>query len=375
MADKIRVLVVDDSSFLRTAISKFLTNEETEVVGTASNGREAVQKAKELKPDVITMDIEMPEMNGLEALKIIMKEIPTPVIMISTLTKEGADSTIEALSLGAVDFIAKKPAFSEVQGMKSEIVDKVTKIGKENKNNQKRNTSFSLTSPRNNDLTNKPSINLNEAKKSPFISRTIGSKNKPNPNDIKIICIGISTGGPITLQHVIPYLSKSFPVPILIVQHMPPMFTKSLANRLDSLSELKVEEAKDGDRLIQGMVYIAPGGMQMRVNRFGKIVVNNIKPEAEIYEPSFNVLLESAIQAYGKGVLGVIMTGMGSDGTNLLSDLSKLGGYVIAQDPTTCIAYGMPSSAIKANVVDEIVSLDNIAQAICNVFKIKTISK
>lgn len=374
MTEKIRVLVVDDSSFLRTTFSRFLTNDFTEVIGMASNGKEAVEKSKELKPDVITMDIEMPIMNGLEALSIIMKENPTPVIMISTLTMEGAEATIEALSLGAFDFIAKKPAFSEVQGMKVEIIEKVLKIGRESQDKKKQNITLSSITSRINKFANK-SIITDTQKTESFNTRAIKDKKYPSTFDIKIVCLGISTGGPITLQHVIPYLPINFPVPILIVQHMPPMFTKSLANRLNSLSALNVFEANDGDKLIAGNVYIAPGGMQMRINRFGKIVVNNLKPIDEVYEPSFNVLLESAIQAYRKGVLGVIMTGMGADGTKFLTDLNKLGGYVIAQDPSTSIAYGMPSSAIKANSVDEIVPLDNIAQAICNIFKLKAVFK
>ena len=367
--EKIRVLVVDDSLFMRQAITKVISNDQIEVIDIAKNGKEAIEKAIELKPDIITMDIEMPVMNGLEAVREILKIQYFPILMLSTLTSEGANVTMEALSLGAIDFITKKSAFREIENLKEELIDKIITL--------------SANSPFKNKLLRKKLLENMEKNKDDsedysherIIQSTypILKRNKPNTHEIKIMTIGISTGGPVALFDLLKTLPEDFPVPILIVQHMPPFFTKSLADRLDSICHINVKEAEDGDRLERGMCFVAPGGKQMGVNRRNQIVLSDLDPK-RLFNPSANVLFESANEHFGKGVLALIMTGMGNDGTEGLKELSKNGAYIVAQDPETCVVSGMPKSAIDAKVVNEIVTLNNMPAFLCNLLGTKTSS-
>lgn len=357
---KIRVLIVDDSAFMRKLINDFLSeHQQIEVIGTARNGEDAIKKWRELRPDVITLDVEMPKLNGLEVLKQIMKEQPLPVVMLSSTTKEGAETTLQAIQAGAVDFVAK-PSGSisiDLHKIKSELIQKVLSASQAN-----------LTK-----------INILEdsktaKKKSAIVVDTkLQQADHVSPRGLaqskKVVCIGTSTGGPRALQQVITSLPEGLDVPVLIVQHMPPGFTKSLANRLDSLSEIKVKEAEDGELLQKGTAYIAPGGFHLMVKSLGSSLAISLSqsPPRNGHRPSVDVMFESisAIKNYSK--IAVIMTGMGADGSKGLVEMKKNGIVkAIAESQETSIVFGMPKAAIATNMVDEVVNVENIAQKIMN---------
>ncbi|MDQ1266850.1 MAG: Protein-glutamate methylesterase/protein-glutamine glutaminase [Bacteroidota bacterium] len=363
----IKLLIVDDSIFIRTTLKKILKHPEIEIVDTAPNGKIGVERVIELQPDVVTMDIEMPVMNGIEALREIMDKNPVPVIMVSTLTKEGADVTLEALTLGAVDFITKRAAFDEAQGMKEELLSKILAIGH---NPVLRNRfKAELQRKKSGCRTESQSVAQRVAeiigkKRGLELS---GAKHIPLSNEIEAIGIGISTGGPNALQVLFRKLPADIPVPILIAQHMPPFFTKSLAERLDKLSQISVKEAQDGDRLERGKAYIAPGGRQMTVNKRRKISISD-EPANSLYKPCVNVLLDSMIDVFDNRMVGIIMTGMGHDGQTALKRLHDRKGYVIAQDLDSCVVGGMPKSVMDVNAADDIQSLEDLPQAIASLF-------
>lgn len=383
--ENIRVLVCDDSIFMRRAITRMLTVPGIEVIDTASNGLEACQKAIEYQPDIITMDFEMPIMNGLEALKQIMDENPLPVLMFSTHTSDRAEVTLEALSLGAVDFLTKSQSITGVFSLKTGLITKVLEIGgdKTLKEKLRRRRNFSgnfqqrakqdITLPAEGErLAFNISQRLEEAKRKKFTPKQQKIGKRPNPEDIKAIAIGISTGGPVALMELLPHIPGGLPVPILIAQHMPPHFTKSLADRLNSKSELYVTEAADGDKLQPGYVYIAPGGRQMTVNKRLRITISD-EPADELYKPSVNILINSLVDTLYDGVIGIIMTGMGHDGLEGLKRLSSAGGYVISQDIESCVVPGMPKSVIDAGIADEIYHLSDMADAISSFFSLSAL--
>ncbi len=263
---KIRVLIVDDSLFMRRTLARIITCDKIEVIDTAVNGKEGVEKALALKPDVITMDIEMPVMTGLEALKIIMDKNPVPILMVSTLTSEGAEATVEALSNGAMDFITKRSAFTEMHNLKDELIDKIVELGSSpsiKAQLMKRKLKSRYSSKYGKDSSVVPS-------RTRMSTQQISGRAKPKASNIGIVAIGVSTGGPVALHEVIPHLPEGFPVPIVIAQHMPPYFTKTLADRLNSKSKLCVKEAEDNERLQAGCVYIAPGGKLMSISKWKK---------------------------------------------------------------------------------------------------------
>ncbi len=358
---KIKLLIVDDSVFMRQALAKIFAQPDIEIVGLARNGKEAVQLAAEYSPDVITMDIEMPIMNGLEALQEIMKTNPTPVLMVSTLTSEGADATLEALSLGAVDFVTKKSNFTEMGSLKDELLSKVRNIANNSdvKNRLIRKRLLQKLQESQKVSTHKDVSSLIEEQQH---QASILQRQRPKKDEIDILGIGISTGGPASLQEVFNKLRKDIPFPILIVQHMPPLFTKSLASRLDSLSAVNVKEAENFEILQNGWAYIAPGGMQMTINKQGRIVISS-EPNT-LFKPSADVMFKSIADTFGSHTVGIIMTGMGNDGTEGLRLVSEKGGYVIAQAPESCVISGMPSSVINAKIANEIVPLKDIANVI-----------
>lgn len=347
--EKIKVLVVDDSAFMRKSISLLLkADPRIEVIDTAIDGVAAVEKVKKLKPDIITLDVEMPRMDGLSALKIIMKECPTPVIMLSSLTTEGASVTMKALELGAVDFIPKESSFVSVaiKGIKEELINKVKTIHKSQslKHGLKRLTNLSGS------------------------AKTRVSQNIKLPaNNYQAIGLGISTGGPISLQKVVPSLSSNLRVPVFIVQHMPPKFTASLAERLNTLSPLEVKEAQNGEAVRNGVVYIAPGGMHLKLKKDGfsniTILITE-QPDNVLHRPSVDIMLESVQTVYGKRMLGVIMTGMGKDGLEGIKKLKQSGGYCLAQDEDSCVVYGMPRAIVENGLADVIAPLENIPNLI-----------
>lgn len=348
--NKIKVLVVDDSAFMRKAIETMLRKDpEIEIVGFARNGKEAVELVESLNPDLVTLDIEMPVMDGLEALSIIMKKFPRPVIMVSSLTTEGAEATIKALELGAVDFIPKDKSFATLTVMKieKELISKIKHFAR------KRITGR---------ITPKPSMEMPRR----IERKEIQPQKVVRKVPVKMVLIGTSTGGPQSLQRVIPKISPNINKPILVVQHMPPNFTKSLANRLNALSKLTVVEAQGKEKLEPNVVYIAKGGFHLKVRKIGSNYYTEVteEPKNVLHIPSVDVMVSSAVDCIGGNGLGVIMTGMGSDGKEGLSKLKSKGGIVIAQDEATCVVYGMPRAVVEANLADEVVPLDKIAERI-----------
>lgn len=335
---EIRVLVVDDSAFMRKMLTNIIQSDtRLKVIGTARDGKEALGKIVSLKPDVMTLDIEMPVMNGITVLQEVMSQHPLPVIMVSSLTQKSADMTVRALELGAVDFIAK-PSGSislDIEKVSEEIVSKVIIAATSNVPNFKKS--------------------FNEKKEIYTPKRTI-------------IGIGTSTGGPKALQQVLPLLPYNFPFPIVIVQHMPAGFTKSLAQRLNTLSAITVKEAEDGEQLRKGTAYIGPGGYQFRIAKSGSEFVCQITEETikTPHCPSVDILFNSLAELEKIKVVSIIMTGMGSDGTEGLLNLKKEkpDTYAISESAATSVVYGMPQSAKKAGVIDREEDLPNISTSL-----------
>lgn len=358
--NQINVLVVDDSAFMRKLISDFLSeNSLIKVIGTARNGEDGLKKVRELKPDVVTMDVEMPLLNGLDALKQIMEEQPVPVIMLSSTTKEGAENTVIAMENGAFDFIAKPSgAISlDLHKIKEELVNKVilaSKIGRKQLINLAPNRNFSTKY--------KERYSKIEPRDPPILVNS-----KPDHYLKKIICIGTSTGGPRALQKVLTKLPSNIDAEILIVQHMPAGFTKSLADRLNSLCNISVKEAIDGETVEKGTAYIAPGGLHLKVRQSGRdLIIQLDKSEARSgHRPSVDVLFESVSEINEYKKIAVIMTGMGSDGTKGLITMKKSGAVTaIAESQETSIVFGMPKAAISTRLVDEIQDVEKIADCI-----------
>lgn len=345
MMAKVKVLIVDDSAFMRKILTDILSDSsKIEVVGTAKNGEDALKQIKLLKPDIVTLDVEMPVMNGITALGYIVEQFKIPVVMLSSLTKEGADLTLKALELGAVDFITKPTSIFKIntEEIKAELIEKVIAASK-----------VSVSRVANIDRSVKP------IKHTSTLKRSSRLKN--------IIAIGTSTGGPRALQSVIPVIPGDVEAAVLIVQHMPVGFTKSLAERLNSMSEIEVKEAEDGDILQPGCGYLAPGGYQMEVvKRAGNLVIRLDDSRVVTgHRPSVDAMLYSIVEQNIKNAVAVIMTGMGSDGSNGLVKLKDNGKVkIIAQDEASCVVYGMPGSAVKNNAVDVIVPLNQITNEI-----------
>jgi two-component system, chemotaxis family, protein-glutamate methylesterase/glutaminase len=354
----IKVLVVDDTIVYRKIVGDVLKAiPGVEVVGTANNGKIALSKIKTLKPDLVTLDIEMPEMSGIEVLEELGHHpSPPKVIMLSTLTREGSEMTIKALELGAFDFVPKPDA-----GTMADNLLKVKQAIEPIVSTLKRQQSGRIAPP--------PRITpvKREEQRQPARPHT-----KVQPPRIKtkseIVGIGISTGGPNALTRMIPMLPGNFKAPILIVQHMPPMFTASLANSLNNKSQLEVKEAEDGDLIIPGRVLIAPGGRQMKIVAGQDGISRKIKitddPPENSCKPSVDYLFRSIAQHYVGRATGVIMTGMGSDGSKGLAQMKNNGSHVIAQDEASCTVFGMPKAPIESGIVDVIAPLDKIADEI-----------
>ncbi|MGO4887761.1 chemotaxis response regulator protein-glutamate methylesterase [Anaerobacillus sp. MEB173] len=349
MKTKINVLVVDDSAFMRKVISDFLEEDpRVKVVGTARNGLDAIEKIEKLKPDVVTLDVEMPIMNGIDALKEIMKKNPLPVIMVSSTTKEGAENTVTAMDFGAIDFVAKPSgAISlDIHKIKQILIDKVKLAAHANVHN--------LT-PKNSMVANYPTF------------KKIHMSN--NEHRKKIVLIGTSTGGPKALQEVLTKLPSDIDAPIVVVQHMPAGFTKSLAYRLHSLSQITVKEAEDGEIIKNGFAYIAPGGYHLKVKQSGSMLTAQLNKDEprNSHRPSVDVMFESVAELDNFLKIAVIMTGMGSDGTEGLLSLKKSGAeevVAIAESEESSVVFGMPKAAILSNQVDQVVHLQQIAEVI-----------
>lgn len=351
----VKVLIVDDSAFMRNALTAMLASDpEISIVGTARDGQEAVEKVALLRPDVVTMDVEMPRMDGITAVKHIMATTPTPVIMVSSLTVDGARETLDALDSGAVDFIPKNLSELSVNIVKIKelLIDKVKQIGKQG---VKRRALRPVPLP---GTAAKPA----EAAK-PLVVRSTGQRR------VTIVAIGTSTGGPRALQDVIPKLPKDFPVPIVIAQHMPPNFTKPFAERMNFLSQMTVKEAEDGEVVKNGVVYIAPGRGHMRVaRRRGIETVISISEDREtfIYRPSVDALMMSVAEFFPGRALGVMLTGMGNDGVKGMAEMKKGGSRLFAQNEETCVVYGMPKAVVDAGLADKILAIEEVAGEIVN---------
>tara|TARA_R110001606_G_scaffold361754_7_gene515300 strand:- start:214062 stop:215123 length:1062 start_codon:yes stop_codon:yes gene_type:complete len=342
----VRVLIVDDSGFFRRRLSEIITRDpRLEVVGMASNGLEALAQATLLKPDVISMDIEMPVMDGISAVRKIMAQHPTPILMLSTWTTEGAKSTLEALDAGAVDYLPKR--FQDMS-VDTNIVHLQL---------CQRLYDLAVNSHTNNlPAAKTPSILHNN--RSPY-SASINPATKAH---IRLVVIGTSTGGPVALQVVLSQLPQDFPHPILLIQHMPAAFTPSFAQRLDAQCKITIKQAVNGDKLVPGTAYLAPGGMQMLVKGTKRNPIIEIRAgqSDQTYKPSIDLTLESLIPVCPDETLVIILTGMGADGREACKKLRPLGAIIWAQDQQSSTIYGMPMAIAKAGLADKILSVNDI---------------
>lgn len=439
----LKVLIVDDSTFFRKRLTEIIENDkDLELVGEALNGKDAVTKCATLHPDVITMDVEMPVMNGIEAVREIMRTSPTPILMFSSLTRDGAKATMDALEAGALDFLPKN--FDDIARKKQEAIDtikgKIKELGRSksklmrvkqsfgiNYSNQSTaaertstHTSSSLLNRSNSTLNNtlnklnattsrlnsnysRPSSSLSsktsssstsvrsstESKfqssstlnKSSAVKSSVGIADKSSlkvceadfskrTNKLSLLAIGSSTGGPLALQGMLSAIPANFPVPVIVMQHMPAAFTGPFADRLNSLCPLTVSEAQDGDVIRPGHIYIAPGGKQMLLEKRGASVVLKIidGPPSLNYKPSVDVAFGSAAQIYQDCVLGIILTGMGADGCKGAQMLKNSGSSVWAQDENTCVIYGMPKAVVEAGIASKVLPIEDIAANIVREF-------
>ncbi len=333
MSGRIRVLVVDDSAFVRKAIERMLGSvDDIEVVGFAADGEEGLAKARELRPDVVTLDVKMPRLGGLETLERLMAEQPVPVLLMSTLTQEGAEVTLRGLELGAMDFVDK----SSVQPMSmlslaEELVAKVRALGRA------------------------------RVRARPMPERAHAAEAAAAPAEC--VVIAASTGGPTALQAVVGGLTAGFGAAVIVVQHIPRGFTKSLAERLDARSAIPVREARDGETVAPGAVLVAPAGIHTKLarRRGGVEIVLDEEPRDALHRPSADVLMAAAAEVYGPLAVGVVLTGMGADGTEGLRAIREKGGLTLAESEETCVIYGMPKAAVEAGVVHRVVPLDRVA--------------
>ncbi|MFS0574207.1 chemotaxis response regulator protein-glutamate methylesterase [Sporosarcina sp. 179-K 3D1 HS] len=371
-----RVLVVDDSAFMRKLISDYLSEHPAmEVVGTARNGKMAIEKVAELKPDVVTMDIEMPLMNGLEALKIIMETYPVPVVMLSSTTKAGAENTMLAMEYGAVDFVAKPGgAISlNLHEVKDELLRKVAAATGVQIAHLTR--SFLEKTPQDPISEYKNTLRSDEEAPVPVFQNKPAHilHNRISKFEKTFVIIGTSTGGPRALQEVLTRLPASIDFPILIVQHMPPGFTKSLAERLDGLSEITVKEAEDSEVISNGVAYIAPGGKHLKFEKKGVqyfIRLDDSVPPRKGHRPSVDVLLEAAAEHEELNYLTVIMTGMGYDGKLGMERLRKNGKTVtISESEKTAVVYGMPRAIEEAGLADKVLDVQDIPISMMEILK------
>jgi two-component system chemotaxis response regulator CheB len=359
--DKIKVLVVDDSVIARKYLSRILEESgKIEVIDTANNGEEGLEKIKALKPDVVTMDIEMPKMTGLEVLEHLPKDIHIPIIMVSTLTTDGAEETLRALRLGAIDYISKNDVLSFQKASKEAremLIEKILSA----------KGARSLSS-RKSLLAQQPKTELEHKLEEAQKSKTASSRHKKlEKMNIKLVAIAASTGGPVSLEKVFSKLPK-LNVPVLIVQHMPKTFTGIFANSLNKISVLSVTEAEDKEILKPNVAYLAPGGLQMSVGKNSQGLYTKITSEPKtIYTPNANVMFESVAKELGSSALCVIMTGMGDDGFKGLQEVHKANGTIIAQDKDSCVVWGMPRKPTETGIADFVVPLEKIPEYISKI--------
>ncbi|MED5513689.1 MAG: chemotaxis response regulator protein-glutamate methylesterase [Pseudomonadota bacterium] len=375
----VKVLVVDDSSFFRRRVSEILEQDSNiQVIGFAVNGREAVDKARELKPDVITMDVEMPVLDGISAVKEIMAATPTPILMFSSLTRDGATATLDALDAGALDFLPKK--FEDIARNNEDAIallqNKVKEIGRRRLSRFSRPAPISRPTPapaprsssaastRSGIVQPDRSFSRPAPASSPAASSSSTSNIRASGKQYQLVAIGTSTGGPVALQTILTQLPANFPHPILLIQHMPAAFTPAFAARLNGLCRINVKEAQNGDRLMPGTAYLAPGGQQMLIEgRGGSRTLRVFEDDSPriTYKPSVDVTFASAAKTFGGDVLAVVLTGMGADGRDGARMLKQVGATIWAQDEKTSVVYGMPQAVANAGLASESLALTDVA--------------
>lgn len=389
----IRVLVVDDSSFFRRRLTEILSQDaELEVIATANNGKEAVEKALALRPDVITMDIEMPVMDGISAVREILKVQRTPILMFSSLTHEGAKATLDALEAGAIDFLPKK--FEDIARDKAEAADvlrqRVKTVARRRVISRPSSVSGSATSSfasrpappaaasaapataraplaqslaakalaERAELQNRAAERADPQRSAPF---------EPSGKHYKLVAIGTSTGGPVALQQIITALPANFPLPVVLIQHMPAAFTGAFASRLNGLAKIEVKEAADNDVLRPGVAYLAPGGKQMLLDgteHRARLRVREDDSPRITFKPSVDITFGTAAKVFNDKVLAIVLTGMGSDGREGARLLKQSGSRIWAQDEASCVVYGMPQAVTAAGLTDVEVALSEVAARI-----------
>ncbi|NVK25997.1 MAG: chemotaxis response regulator protein-glutamate methylesterase [Gammaproteobacteria bacterium] len=387
----IKVLVVDDSAFFRRRVTEILNaHADLEVIGDAANGKDAIDKTIQLKPDVITMDIEMPVMDGITSVRHIMEQAPTPIIMFSSLTHEGAKATLDALEAGALDFLPKK--FEDIAKDKKEgtqlLQERVKALGRRASMMRRptraplgtssasqpttrgldRNRFGSGATPsRPSSLSRSPESAPSRAGVTSSSARASATPRRASGKSYKLLAIGTSTGGPVALQKVLTSFPSNFNLPIILVQHMPAAFTPAFANRLNSLCKISVKEAVNGEPLRPGTAYLAPGGKQMVLEgRSGNVVLKVLDDDSGklTYKPSVDLSFGSAAKIFGGDVLGVILTGMGADGREGCRMLKQRGAKIWAQDEASCVVYGMPQAVTSAGISEENIDIDAMSPAI-----------
>jgi len=358
----VRVLVVDDSGFFRRRVTAMLeADARLEVVGSASDGRDAIRKTQELKPDVITMDIEMPVMDGITAVRRIMAIQPTAILMFSSLTHQGADSTFEALEAGAIDYLPKD--FSELSNKPDEVARilcaRVWSVGSKGVPGKITGSRPSVEKP-----ISKPASAVAPGNATASVRKAVTPS--ANKGKFQLLAIGASTGGPVALQEVLTKLPANFPLPIVVIQHMPGSFTEAFSRRLDQMSKIEIREAKNGDILKPGLALLAPGGKQMLIEGRANALRINIQESdpGQTYKPCIDMSFSSIAKSLPNQTLAVILTGMGADGCEGAKLLKQGGSTIWAQDEASSVIYGMPMAVAKAGITEKILPLQDISSQI-----------
>ncbi len=359
----IKVLIVDDSAFVRNSLTSLISKDsDIEIAGTARDGEDALEKIEKLNPDVVTLDVDMPRMDGITTLKRMMQTSPRPVIMVSSLTREGAETTLKAMEYGALDFIPKAIGLGEQASFAADLVGKIRAVSRKKSLVRLRAGKMFPPSAAPQPIT--PSLTARRV--APAAVQALTTPGNFYRGSHEIVAIGVSTGGPPAVQKILSALPARFPVSIVIAQHMPAAFTGPFASRLDNVCNISVKEAEHGDRLKPGCAYVAPGGKHLTVlQRAGGFeVAIGTEPTSALYKPSATVLMESVARASGRKAVGLILTGMGSDGLEGIRALKERGGHIMAQNEASCVVYGMPKAIVDANLADQILDIDHIADAL-----------
>jgi two-component system chemotaxis response regulator CheB len=360
LSKKFRVLVVDDSAFMRKVLeSIFNADEQLVVIGHAKDGREAIALAESLKPDVITMDLNMPHLDGLQATAQIMTTNPRPIVVVSSESKEGASSTLRALELGAIDFVTKPSSGIDLdmQSVKDDLLRKVRIAAKVRVVRTASRLAAALQAPMNGGAVAKPQAP---------VARPAAPLTLPADMRFPVVVLAASTGGPATVMRLAPGFTKDFPAAVILVQHMPAAFTTQYALQLAEFTSIRVKEAEANESVQPGTFYICPGGQHLRVSPTGRMQLDGATGRIDGYLPNIDVTMESVAAFAGAMSIGVVLTGMGSDGARGAKAIKNAGGYVVAQDEATSVIFGMPAEAIKSGAVDQVLGIDDIYSSIEN---------